>query len=478
MKPSDSPSATASSTTLARNRQITCALAIVLLFGIMWPYNEWLNRQKQAKDLGEAAIGQVDSGSFMLKLAMIGGARGIVANALWTQAIELQKMHEWDKLKTTVDFITKLQPHFKSIWTFQGWNLAYNVSVEWDSPEDKYVWIKKGINFLRDGVAKNSKSPDLYWDTGWTYYHKLGFADEAIILRRLFRDDPDDQSEKFKVEPISGETKNDNFQVSHGWFTRAIEQADKEERLSTNIEAQMSYVDKPTQHRGRPGDINFRAHPAQAQTRYAIALEKQSVYDIPPTFGEIARNEWRKALREWETFGDYPFPMFRYEQEAVVRLNNIEPARLKTLDAKGQYWTKRWAEQENFRYWKDRSEAEMTPEGVDARRYFYEGFKALLSGRYDEAKDRYEKGINIWVDVCTKHPVFRDDDLNKKETGHIIKRFVLVLKNLGEEPPADLPFKDFLQAVQDDNSVDPYDQIEVMRSKFNVSSRMQSTPGN
>ena len=83
---------------------------------------------------------------------------------------------------------------FSKIWTFQGWNLAYNVSVEWDAPEDKYEWIKKGIKFLQDGVRKNRKSPDLLWDTAWTYYHKLGFADESIILRRLFRDDPDESA--------------------------------------------------------------------------------------------------------------------------------------------------------------------------------------------------------------------------------------------------------------------------------------------
>src|SRR3954469_13604157 len=185
--------------TSARNRQYIYALTIVALFGAMWPYNEWLSRIKQDKDLGEATIGQIDTGGFMLKLAMIGGARGVVANALWTQARGYEKVHEWDKLKNTVDFITKLQPHFLSIWTYQGWNLAYNVSVEWDAPDDKYVWIKKGTKFLQQGVAKNPTSSDLVWDTGRTYYHKLGFSDESIILRWLFYSDDDDA---FKTDPI------------------------------------------------------------------------------------------------------------------------------------------------------------------------------------------------------------------------------------------------------------------------------------
>ena len=116
----------------------------------------------------------------------------MAANVLWNQAIDLQKVHEWDRLEQKVNMITRLQPHFLSIWTFQGWNLAYNVSVEWDAPEDKYDWIKRGIIFLEEGVSTNDKSPDLVWDVAWTYYHKFGFADEAIVLRKLFREDPDD----------------------------------------------------------------------------------------------------------------------------------------------------------------------------------------------------------------------------------------------------------------------------------------------
>ncbi|MGE3822512.1 MAG: hypothetical protein AB7I30_24110, partial [Isosphaeraceae bacterium] len=181
-------------------RKLIYGLVIVGLFGAMFPYANWLNEEKRNRDLGEAAMGQVDTGSFMLKLALLGGARGIAANVLWTQAEELKREQDWDRMAARVDLITKLQPHFLSVWTFQGWNLAYNVSVEWDAPEDKYDWIKKGITFLQDGVRKNQKSPDLIWDTAWTYYHKLGFSDESIILRRLFRDDEDEDFKSY-VDP-------------------------------------------------------------------------------------------------------------------------------------------------------------------------------------------------------------------------------------------------------------------------------------
>ena len=257
-------------------------LIIVVLFGACSRTPTGSTRRRRRKDLGEAAIGQVDTGSFMLKLALLGGARGIAANVLWTRAEELQKEQDWDRLKATVDLITKLQPHFLSIWTFQGWNLAYNVSVEWDAPEDKYEWIKKGIKFLQDGVEKNQKSPDLIWDTAWTYYHKLGFSDESIILRRLFRDDDD---EEFKTEPDRNgkNVGNDNFQLGYGWFSRAVDLVDEGEtrRQASGIEATVELRRRPRPAQGparrprlpldarprpdplrrRPGEDEHHGHP-------------------------------------------------------------------------------------------------------------------------------------------------------------------------------------------------------------------------
>ncbi len=318
----------------------------------MWPYNEWVSRIKKDNDLGEATIGQIDTGGFMLKLGMIGGFRGVVANYLWSQVRTYERVHEWDKMKNTVEFITRLQPHFLSIWDYQGWNLAYNVSVEWDAPEDKYVWIKKGINFIKDGVAKNQKMrADLIWSTAWTYYHKIGQADEAVILRRLFRDDPDVENTQFKLNPTTGDTQYDNFQVGGGWFTRAIQKVDAEGGQLADpdrIKSRLEYVDKQKQHKGTPGDLAFRTMPAHAQTRYAGALEKQSVRDIDPTFGDVARDEWNKANLAWLKFGTYEWPAFRYENQMIRIDDSMIPttsARYMSLTPEQKYWTERWADQ-------------------------------------------------------------------------------------------------------------------------------------
>jgi hypothetical protein len=469
-------------------RKIIYGLLIVAILGAMIPYTDWLNNEKRRKDLGEAAIGQVDTGSFMLKLALLGGARGIAANVLWTRAEELKREQDWDRMKATVDLITKLQPHFLSVWTFQGWNLAYNVSVEWDAPEDKYDWIKKGIQFLQDGVKKNSRSPDLIWDTAWTYYHKIGFSDESIILRKLFRDDPDEDFKKYidysdpQRAVVVG---NDNFKLGYGWFTRSVALVDEgESRLQEGTRA-VELVDPSPQRKGRPGDLAFRSMPAHAQTRYAAGLEKMSILDVPATFGEVAKNEWAKSLAEWTKFGSYTFQSHnrvmkngKLTHEPIQIDDQTNPEKFAKLSENQQYWTNRWGDQMNYRYWKDRSMAEMTNEGVKARQLFYEGTIAYKKGDPALAVEKFRDGLDIWKKLLEKHRDYRNDDFNKKDTGLIVKRYVRSLRQLGEPEPADMPFKDLLKGAEADTTVDPFDAIEMLGPAATRESTQTAPPSN
>jgi hypothetical protein len=448
-------------------RKLIYAVLVLAIFSATLFYKPRLREQSLKVNLGEATIGDVDAGSFMLKLALLGGARGVAANVLWTRAIELQKAQDWDKMEATINLITKLQPHFLSVWTFQGWNLAYNVSVEWDSPEDKYEWIKKGIKFLRDGVAKNQKSPDLIWDTAWTYYHKLGFADESIILRKLFRDDVD---ESFKRDPLDNNVYNDNFQLGRGWFTKSVNLVDAGEiRIQEGTEETIETIDAPQQRKGRPGDLAFRSMPAHSQTRYAAGLEKESIVGVPATFGEVAKNEWSKSLNEWMKFGTYKFQTHnlvmvdgKLQKEDVYIDDATIPDKYNKLTENQRYWAKRWADQMNYPYWKDRCKAEMTDEGMNARRLFYEGTKAYKSADFPTAVERFKQGLKIWDVLLKKHQQYRDDDLNQKDTGLIVKRYAKACQQLGIDVPKDTPFLDLLRLVEQDNTVDPFDAVEMM----------------
>src|SRR3954453_15546687 len=98
------------------NKKLIYGVVIVLLFAGMYPYAGWLSEEKKRRDLGEAAIGQIDTGSFMMKLFLLGGVRGVMAAWRWLRAEENKRDHDWDRLSSTVDLISKLQPHFLSVW--------------------------------------------------------------------------------------------------------------------------------------------------------------------------------------------------------------------------------------------------------------------------------------------------------------------------------------------------------------------------
>jgi hypothetical protein len=460
-------------------RKIVFAVGILILFGAIYPYKLYLRGEAQKKDLGEATIGEVDTGSFVLKLFLLGGCRGVAANILWTRAIEFQRAQEWEKLDSTVNMITKLQPHFLSIWTFQSWNLTYNVSVEWDAPEDKYLWIKRGIKFVEEGVRKNQKSPDLIWDTAWYYYHKLGFSDESIILRRLFRDDPDDS---FKRSPLDGNAVyNDNFQLGHDWFVRSVMLVDRGEdrQAEGNADSKESdFVDAPTQRKGRPGDLAFRSMPAHAQTRYALSLEKESMKGIEATFGTRAQNEWSNALDEWVKFGQHTYETHNEVNvdgklvHQPVQIDDVtNPEKFAKLHENQQYWTNRWADQMNYPYWKDRCKAEMEERGVNARRLFYEGTKAYKSADFALAVEKYKEGLKIWDDLLKDHPAYRNDELNKKDTGLVIKRYERACQQSQVEMPKDTPFLDLLATYKNDNSRDPFDALEMLDTSSSSKSK-------
>ena len=116
----------------------------------------------------------------------------------------------------------------------------------------------------------------------------------------------------------------------------------------------------------------------------------------------------------------------------------------------------------NFRYWKQRAEAEMDTNAVMARQLFYEGTKAYKTGDFPVAAANFKEGLRIWKILMEDYPTYRDDELSKKDTGQIVKRYVRVLTQNLTPIPDDLPFKDYLKLVQSDNTVDPFDALEMI----------------
>ncbi len=262
--------------------------------------------------LSQAVLGEIDPASESMKLATL-GMRGIAANLLWERANRYKREHDWDSLAATLNQISKLQPNFISVWQFQGWNLAYNVSIEFDDYRSRYHWIKRGIDFLRDGIRYNSEEPILDWEIGWTFGHKLGKADEYVQYRRLFREDSDyhdDLSANISMDNTVGpDNRPDNWLAGRQWFLKG------EELVESGVPIRGRLVDDTGRIKRGKTPLLFHSYPPKWLINHAVAIEEEGYLD------ETAQYAWMKAGEQWNAYGDRPIPT---SYGFAIRLNDGE----------------------------------------------------------------------------------------------------------------------------------------------------------
>jgi hypothetical protein len=119
--------------------------------------------------------------------AALGGFRGIAVDILWLQADAMINERQFYQLKTYYELVALLQPNFPSVWTYNAWNMAYNISAEWTSQEEKWLWVKQGVEFAKSGLKYNSDSEDLNFYVGFLYYHKV--AKNDFYAKKLQQED-------------------------------------------------------------------------------------------------------------------------------------------------------------------------------------------------------------------------------------------------------------------------------------------------
>jgi hypothetical protein len=115
--------------------------------------------------------------------AALGGFRGLAVDILWIQADTMLSNRQFYQLAAYYEAISILQPNLPQVWQFNSWNLAYNISAEWGRTEDKWDWIKKGLDFAIKGFETNPDSHELAMEVAFLYFEKVG--DDEYFVERL-----------------------------------------------------------------------------------------------------------------------------------------------------------------------------------------------------------------------------------------------------------------------------------------------------
>lgn len=114
----------------------------------------------------------------------LGGFRGLIANALWIRSNNLQDEDKFFEAMQLADWITKLEPHFPQVWAYMAWNMAYNISVKFSDPGDRWRWVRAGFELLRDeGIRFNPNDTLIFRELAWIFQHKMGHNLDDANLR-------------------------------------------------------------------------------------------------------------------------------------------------------------------------------------------------------------------------------------------------------------------------------------------------------
>jgi len=106
--------------------------------------------------------------------------RSLAINYLWIRAEELKNAGQYFDALHIARMICALQPNLAAVWDFQGWNMAYNISVGVPTPPERWHWVRAGFELLRDeGLVANPHNAGLYLSLSRIFQHKIGdVADE------------------------------------------------------------------------------------------------------------------------------------------------------------------------------------------------------------------------------------------------------------------------------------------------------------
>ncbi|MBI1900811.1 MAG: hypothetical protein HYS13_06835 [Planctomycetia bacterium] len=465
-----------------------------------------LARLQQERGFSRADLGDIDAGSETVKLFTL-GLHGPACTILWERSRYYQKVESWSKLAATVDQIRKLQPHFILVWRFQGWNLSYNVSVEWDDYKERYYWVVEGIRFIDEGQKYNVDTR-LIWDEGWFTAYKIGKSDEQRQFRVLFRDPPKREEEDSLPKLPHAVAERDNWLHGRASFVEILD-----------------LIDAGVTPRGQ-SQVIMASEPAKCTIRYISAKSEEDRDFLANSAGVW----WGDALTEWEKVTQrkirsyvldedvYLKDVAKYEddrnqaaakldallpgkREALLqaKMSQIDPAELKVWEKRDQpnltpgeqqiifrltpllavndadvlqaivaerpdlreradamavelvrienrlSAVRHQLQTINYDYWRDRCEAEASELGREAR------LKLLAAhDKYRQdpatAKAPYEEAFAVWRKLLDKYKSFVQDGEIGDELIREMRRYEVALEKSVAPWPNDFPLQDVIDA--------------------------------
>ncbi|MCA9092502.1 MAG: hypothetical protein KDA68_03375 [Planctomycetaceae bacterium] len=351
-------------------------------------------------DLGEQSFGNVDPSSATMNLILL-GLRGPAANLLWIDLERAKDTKNWARCLSLTNSIILLQPHFQKVWAFNGWNLAYNISVEWDDVRDRYLWVKEGAKFFKKGTVRNDRFTELFWYTGDTIGKKIGRSDEWEYFRQFFLRDPDPKynvNNEAGPDPELNPDRLDNYAVAKEWYIKAREKHKAPKSVKQHI------LDESL----------FLSYPARAEFDMAIAQQKEGIFSKDP---------WERGFTEWtQVYGQEQILVKAtgLERQIFIQLEStLEDIKRRATSEEEQKelieWTDRYQKIANYPYWRMRALAEAESETAEAHKDLYDAGQAYIAGDTPKSEELAFQGLTRFEKLTERYPNLLTDETSIEE---------------------------------------------------------------
>lgn len=129
----------------------------------------------------------VESPALSTVLVALGGARGVVSELLWWRIYELQNDNRYAELLPLTELLLALDPSTPGVWTYQAWNLAYNIAGAHVAAEERWHWIKTALQILNRGLEIHRQDPEILREMGWIYENKVADTSQIDRASRYYR---------------------------------------------------------------------------------------------------------------------------------------------------------------------------------------------------------------------------------------------------------------------------------------------------
>lgn len=293
---------------------------------------------------------------------VMGALRGVIVDYLWIKVNIAKEKGQFYEILHDAELITQLQPRFAAVWAFHGHNMAYNISVATHTEEERWEWVQRGLDLVRNkGLRYNPNELNLYRELSFWFAHKIeGVADDAhLYYKREFArkwhyvlgeppDDWDDRIEWIKKVADAPETLDEAEERTPGVKELV-------ERLRNDLS---EYEQRMRFELGRSLlDHYAEWEAAQSQSQYAQMLDtvdrlrRESAHFR--AFDEIAGNpEYEEA---WQT-------LLAYTRKRVLReefnmdpqlmyeyTRDLGPIDWRNAHAHSLYWARKGSEVADFR---------------------------------------------------------------------------------------------------------------------------------